>query len=157
LSNQKHTSDFPTAPLDAAAVVYFVKIGKRIKIGFTTNLNERLKAFQGLSPEPINVLLTIPGGRKLETRLHQLFAEHRIRNEFFHDEFFLSSFINMAKQKGVATAFEWIERWQQEWKRRARLKAEEFVRRVAEQRKTRAEEDAYYASLVGERKRTLGL
>jgi hypothetical protein len=70
---------FPDRP--KPAYVYFVRIGKFIKIGFTTNLRGRLKSFRGTSAEPIEVLLIIPGGRELEQRLHALFCEDRISKQ----------------------------------------------------------------------------
>ena len=67
-----------------APVVYFVKIGRKaIKIGLTTDLRGRLASFRTATLEDIQVLATFPGGRKLEKYLHKLFADCRIRNEFF--------------------------------------------------------------------------
>jgi hypothetical protein len=80
------------AELDAGTVqadepsVYFVKIGKHIKIGFTTNIKERLKSFRGASAEPISLLHIVPGSYALESELHRLFATTKIRNEFFIDD-----------------------------------------------------------------------
>jgi hypothetical protein len=168
----------------APPVVYFVRIGKFIKIGFTTNITERLKTFRGASAEPIYVLRIVPGGRDLERKLHQLFAENRINrnNEFFRYEYPLSEFIWMAKDKDIVTAFKYIEQLCQ-----ARARASSNVQRsvvervgrqaahriskdvakrnsvsperlgrIIERRKTKAEEDAYYAKLVDERRQRLG-
>ncbi len=56
-------------------IVYFIKVGRRaIKIGFTTNLENRLKSFRGASAEQIEVLAVFPGDRHLEKRLHGLLA-----------------------------------------------------------------------------------
>ena len=38
-------------------LVYFIRIGKFIKIGFTTDLEQRLAAFRGASAEPMEVLV----------------------------------------------------------------------------------------------------
>jgi len=84
VQEQTLTAKFPTAE----AVVYFVRIGKHIKIGFTTNLTKRLKSFRSATAEPIVALMTAPGGHDLEQKLHLLFAENRINknNEFFRYE-----------------------------------------------------------------------
>jgi hypothetical protein len=66
------------------SVVYFVRIGKHIKIGTTISLKGRLQSFRTSSAEEITVLLIIPGGREVERRLHDLFREERIRLEFFY-------------------------------------------------------------------------
>ena len=93
--------------------VYFVRIGKHIKIGVTTNLKQRLQSFRTSTAEDITVLLTIPGDREVERRLHDLFQEERIRLEFFRDCYPVGEFIRLAKDRGVAFAFECIEAWKQ--------------------------------------------
>ena len=84
------------------SVVYFVRIGKFIKIGFTTNIKIRLRNFRSTTAEQIETLLTIPGDRKLESRLHKLFHNSRRRNEFFHYDDLVVIFINIAKQHSPA-------------------------------------------------------
>ena len=65
------------------STVYFVKLGKPIKIGVTMNLKKRLKSFQTTVIGP-QVLLTVPGGRELEQKLHSLLQEVRIgKTEMF--------------------------------------------------------------------------
>jgi hypothetical protein len=58
--------------------VYYMRIGNRIKIGWTTNLTERLKA---INPEEL--VATEEGGRKLEKRRHSQFADLRTHGEWF--------------------------------------------------------------------------
>ena len=87
-------------------MVYFVRIGKHIKIGVTTNLKGRLQSFRTSSAEEITVLLRIPGSREVERRLHDLFREERVRLEFFRDCWPIGEFIRFAKERGVAYAFE---------------------------------------------------
>jgi hypothetical protein len=53
VQEQTVIANFPTA--HKPAYVYFVRVGKFIKIGFTTNLRGRLKSFRGTSAEPIEV------------------------------------------------------------------------------------------------------
>jgi hypothetical protein len=62
-------------------VVYFIRNGSRIKIGWTTNLKGRL---QTLSLPQDSVELTIPGGPSEEDWLHQKFHGARVgRSEWF--------------------------------------------------------------------------
>jgi hypothetical protein len=67
------------APLDLTGAhgprVYFMRNGDRIKIGYTTNLRERLAA---LCLRSDSVLLLLQGGRDLEGTLHRYFSEHRM-------------------------------------------------------------------------------
>lgn len=56
-------------------LVYFMRNGSRIKIGWTTNLKARLSA---LSLPKDAVVLTIPGGPAEEDAMHQRFANVRV-------------------------------------------------------------------------------
>jgi hypothetical protein len=57
--DQKVSDKLPTVEQ-----VYFIRVGKFIKIGYTTNLPKRLKSFRGATAEPIQVLAVFPGNRK---------------------------------------------------------------------------------------------
>jgi hypothetical protein len=63
-------------------IVYFLKNGDRVKIGYTTHLAARVTA---LSLRNRDVLLALDGGRELEAELHRRFHAHRIsRTEWFN-------------------------------------------------------------------------
>jgi hypothetical protein len=66
--------------------VYFAqpKGGGLIKIGSTRWLKSRVAALQGASPVEIVLLAAAQGSRKHEVRLHDHFAEHRARGEWFN-------------------------------------------------------------------------
>jgi Meiotically up-regulated gene 113 len=89
-------------------LIYFAKIGKAIKIGFTTNVERRLKSFRGASAEPIRLIGVFPGGQKLETELHRLFAASRITNEFFTTDSVIREFLSIAKRNSFAAAIQWV-------------------------------------------------
>ena len=59
--------------------VYYVRIGRLVKIGMTTNLNARFASLR-----PNEVLAIEPGGLEDEAALHQRFAELRAGGEYFH-------------------------------------------------------------------------
>ncbi|MET9175867.1 GIY-YIG nuclease family protein [Streptomyces misionensis] len=54
-----------------------------VKIGRSTNVLQRLAAIQRMSPLPLVVLRTYPGGSELETALHRHFQDHRTHGEWF--------------------------------------------------------------------------
>lgn len=54
-----------------------------VKIGRTTNLKKRLADIQRMSPVPLEVLWTHPGGFELESALHRRFANIRSHGEWF--------------------------------------------------------------------------
>jgi hypothetical protein len=59
------------------SVVYFIANGGRVKIGYTTNLKNRLSA---LALRSDSVLLTLQGGPELERALHTRFTAYRNGN-----------------------------------------------------------------------------
>jgi hypothetical protein len=58
-----------------APVVYFVRVGRNVKIGTTAKLRERLMALY-LGPE--DVLAVVSGGKDAEDAYHRYFAASRI-------------------------------------------------------------------------------
>lgn len=58
---------------DRDGVVYYLRVGGFIKIGWTSNLQNRMKSY---APDT-TLLATEPGKRALETRRHRAFSVHR--------------------------------------------------------------------------------
>ena len=145
MPDQKLTANFPTAPWWKAygnSRVYFVRVGKHIKIGTTTNLKKRIKAFKGASAEQIEVLAAFPGDQKGEKYLHDLFRGSRIRNEFFRFDFEIGCFLSTVKEQGLHAALQWAKAWKaQEQERQAR-------RHKIQERRSRA---AYREMMVARR------
>lgn len=63
---------------DPDPVVYYLRLGNRIKIGFSTNVRKRAS---GLGVEEI--LATEPGSFELEKQRHREFVEYRVTHEWF--------------------------------------------------------------------------
>lgn len=134
-------------------VVYFVEIGKHIKIGFTTNLKQRLKTFLTSSPD-IALLLAIPGDRALERKIHDKLSDSHLTRELFRREQPVLQFIHVFEHGGLQLAFQYLEDTSPA--ARARRRVEDRAERNAFARRSRAEKDAYFASLVADRKNRLG-
>jgi hypothetical protein len=67
--------------------VYFIKpVGMRgpIKIGFSASPLNRLEAITVWSPFPLEVVVTIPGARKLGWAIHRCLASAHSHHEWFH-------------------------------------------------------------------------
>jgi hypothetical protein len=64
-------------------VVYFLRAGDAIKIGYTTNLAARKRALETASSVPLELLASIPGDRSEEARLHREWGHLHIRGEWF--------------------------------------------------------------------------
>lgn len=73
---------------DAKGVVYFMRFGDRVKIGFTTNLKQRMVDLPN-----DEVLGTVPGTFADEKRCHTAFAHLRVNGEWFRAEPDLLEFI----------------------------------------------------------------
>ena len=74
-------------------VVYLVERQGFVKIGYTSNLNNRLAALpketirvEGMTPGPVQLLTVIPGDRSLERQMHRRFADLRAGGEWFRLE-----------------------------------------------------------------------
>ncbi|MDX2647927.1 GIY-YIG nuclease family protein [Streptomyces sp. PA03-1a] len=64
--------------------VYFIEHGRRVKIGYTTNLGKRISS---LSLRPSAVVLALWGDRQLEQALHLYFDPFRVEDsEWFRRE-----------------------------------------------------------------------
>lgn len=80
-------------------LVYFIRNGSRIKIGWTTNLKGRLSS---LSLPRDCVELTIPGGPSEEDWLHEKFCKARVgRSEWFEAVAELEEFIKLRKESAA--------------------------------------------------------
>ena len=64
-------------------MIYFVRQGRYVKIGFTDNPKKRISTIQVSVPTKIEMMLLIEGGRKLEKELHDRFHKQRTNGEWF--------------------------------------------------------------------------
>ena len=71
----------PTATTPKASLVYYLRFGDRVKIGYTTNLPARLRTL----PHD-EVLATEPGSIQDERARHAAFADLRVTGEWFRFE-----------------------------------------------------------------------
>lgn len=133
--------------------VYIAGIGKFVKIGFSTNVEERLKTFR-TSAVDVELLLTVPGGRELERKLHDLLSEARVTREMFRCDWRVISFIEHVNYGGLERGIEWLETTTPQ--RRSERKKEDRTTRDRVRALNRSQKDAYFASLVAERRRSLG-
>lgn len=56
---------------------------RTVKIGRTNNVAKRFGEIQRMSPVPLALLWSHPGGHELETRLHRQFSALRVHGEWF--------------------------------------------------------------------------
>lgn len=64
--------------------VYFISDGQFVKIGFTANVEKRLKQLQTGHRCKLSIVATIPGGtRNTESLLHAALRKHKLQGEWF--------------------------------------------------------------------------
>lgn len=85
-------------PTEVESVVYYMRVGNRVKIGFTTNLAGRIAAVM-----PEEVLATEPGGRMLEGVRHRQFAGLRVTREWFRHDGSLTAHIEKLQAQRCAS------------------------------------------------------
>lgn len=80
-------------------VVYYLRFGDRVKIGYTKNVAKRRTQIPN-----DELLATEPGGRVVETMRHRQFAEHRLIGEWFAMGPNLMEHIEQLRAPGVRRA-----------------------------------------------------
>jgi hypothetical protein len=81
-------------------VVYFVKIGRAVKIGFTTNVMQRIHQYRHATGEPMSLLACLPGSKELERRIHKMLAGAQVAREFF-EESAVRSFLEVVRSSTI--------------------------------------------------------
>lgn len=99
------SSHYPKLPFDFAAAkaqrdatthVYFVEGAGLIKIGFAVSPLARFAAMLTVSPVPLSLLASMPGGQTMENALHKRFAASRSHGEWFRNAPELDAVISAA-------------------------------------------------------------
>lgn len=87
-----------------SAHVYFFLQGEFVKIGWSNKWRKRLMTLQSATPFPITPIAVFRGTPTMERRLHEQFAEHRARLEWFHYCSEIKDYIEANKSKCVKDA-----------------------------------------------------
>ena len=77
--------------------VYFVRCGSRIKIGYSRNIKSRLDGMATSMPTEPHLMAWMPGDAEAEKALHQRFARHRKRREWFSCDPELIAYIQLVR------------------------------------------------------------
>lgn len=65
--------------------IYFIECGGRIKIGFSKNIDARLKCLSVASALPLKLVAAQAGTKRLEKAIHRHLAPHHAQGEWFFD------------------------------------------------------------------------
>ena len=95
----EHKASKPKSKRNEKGAIYFITMGMSgvLKIGFSTNLDARLKSLKTSSPTKIVLLLVINGTMAEERALHKRFASDRVQGEWFRFSDEIRGFIQTVK------------------------------------------------------------
>lgn len=111
--NNSNHDDFETIKnmslndiLNHSGKVYFIQAGDNgaIKIGYTDNVNKRLKQIQTGNPYKLNLLKVINGNYETERTIHKLFSKDRLEGEWFTPTKELLKFIDIGIKDNETTS-----------------------------------------------------
>lgn len=77
--------------------IYFLRCREFIKIGWTTDINPRLRSVQTSNPDPVTLAAMMCGGALEEVALHRAFQPHAHRAEWFREEGPLAELISLIR------------------------------------------------------------
>ncbi|MEN6541131.1 GIY-YIG nuclease family protein, partial [Parvibaculum sp.] len=83
LDETKTQAKSKAQPVPPEDTVYVIRCDYKVKIGYTRNLAQRLHSLRTSNPRPIDLLVSFPGTRADEKRLHQKFSDLRFSGEWF--------------------------------------------------------------------------
>lgn len=63
--------------------VYYIRCGDLVKIGYSNDPAARLRSLQTGSPSRLELMVTEPGGRAVESARHEQFSDWRTEGEWF--------------------------------------------------------------------------
>lgn len=66
--------------------IYFLAGDGLVKIGFTTNLKERVRSISRMSPRKLNLIARLRGTQRNEDELHGMLKKYRQHGEWFRLE-----------------------------------------------------------------------
>lgn len=85
MSGGRHRLMWQSQLPKAQTYVYFIQgePGTEVKIGFTNEVGQRLRALQTGNPKPLRELAVVPAPRSVETAYHRLLGDERGLGEWF--------------------------------------------------------------------------
>jgi hypothetical protein len=83
LQNNPVQMENPEDPRSNCGYVYFIRQQDKIKIGYSKNVDARLRQLQTSSPVKLELVGYIEGDQETEKQLHELFDDYRLSGEWF--------------------------------------------------------------------------
>lgn len=84
--------------------VYFVADVGRIKVGYSRNVDQRIRDIGQYLERPLVVIGVIEGGLNVERAIHGKLSEHRLRGEWFRDNAEVRLCLDTIIRSGLAAA-----------------------------------------------------
>jgi hypothetical protein len=90
---------------NAPSLVYFLRCGDFVKVGFTTDMRRRLDGIMTDNPFELELIGCIRGPVQLETAAHLVFENHHHRREWFRCNSSVQRAIKLHARRDLETAF----------------------------------------------------
>lgn len=90
-------------------MVYLIQSGTYLKIGYTTDIINRFKAYVTSNPE-VYLLSVVEGNMSLEKYLHKKFEKYKYKNEWFHHNIKILEEFDKLSISEVTSSFYTFER-----------------------------------------------
>lgn len=89
-------------------MIYIIKTGSFVKIGYTTNVARRLGQLQSANPEPLELIDSIPGTLAVERSIHEKLSPYRSEggNEWYKLTPEVTEFVNNFRGLGLLRLLE---------------------------------------------------
>ena len=64
-------------------MIYFIKCGDFVKIGYSKSVEKRLKSLQTANPNQLEIISSFDGNRKEEEHIHYRFRKFKVSGDWF--------------------------------------------------------------------------
>jgi hypothetical protein len=88
----------PRTKENNSGTIYFARSGNLVKIGFATDIKQRISTLKTISSTPPKLIFSIKGTAKEEREIHGKFSHLRHHGEWFHFGEEIKSYINSIKE-----------------------------------------------------------
>ena len=82
-------------------MIYFIQSLDKIKVGYTTDIEQRKKSLTIGNPHGLVVIGTIKGTKEHESKIHRKLKDHHVSGEWFHDNSNVRKYIEDILNKKV--------------------------------------------------------
>ncbi len=94
-------------------MIYFIQSLDKIKVGYTTNINHRMRGLKTANPHGLILIGTVKGKKTHEHKIHKALNHHNVVGEWFQDCEEVREYINRVLNKDYTLQFKCthVDKW----------------------------------------------